>query len=681
MSAPNPTLPRRLLPALAASLAALLLAACAGPASHDPDHAQAGEGRATLTVLATSDLHGHVLGYDYYRLRDDPAIGLDRVATLIAQARERDRHSLLVDVGDTIQGSALSDWQARVQPPACDRTLAIYEAMSSLGFDAATLGNHEFNYGLPFLQRVTGLPYDDSASTCRGPDFPIVVSNLSNIDGQPLYPRHLLLERTLPVVAADGRSQPTAIRIGIVGFVPPRIMDWDRGHLEGRVAVDGVLESAREQVANLRRQGADIVLALVHGGIDARPYTAQSENAAWHLAATGQVDAMVMAHQHQRFPDPDNPRRAFADVDGVDHERGRVHGIPAVMASYWGKGLGVIELSLVHRQGQWQVDAAGSRSQVQTIDAAADADGRSGPVDPDPALQALVQAEHQATLAHVSQPLASSDFTLASHFADVGEVSALQVVNMAQADFISTHVQQHLPQYRDLPVLSAAAPFRTGFAGPDDYTRVPAGTLAVRHAADLYLYPNTLVAVLIDGAGLKIWLEQAARRFNQIDPALTSPQDLVNSRFPGYNFDVIHGIQYAIDLSRPVGERIVSVTFQGQPVTAEQRFIVATNNYRAASGRAFGLDESALIVDTRLESRQVLADWLRGEQKLTRSRHGTDLPWQFAPLPLAGQLVFDTGADLEPPAAGGLPSTHRLRRLDDAQAGRARYALDLGGAD
>lgn len=648
-----------------AGLIAALLAACTGSHHRSPG-AAAIDGRATLTVLATNDLHGHVLGYDYYRLRDDPQIGLERLAGLITRLRERDPDSLLVDVGDTIQGSALADWQAREQPPACDRTLAIYEAMSALDYDAATLGNHEFNYGLPFLQRVTGLPFDDSGRTCRGPEFPIVVSNLTDAgSGQPLYPPQLLLERTLPVHAADGQVHRRPVRIGIVGFVPPRILDWDRAHLAGRVQVEGLLESARRQVRLLREQGADIVLALVHGGLDARPYDSESENAAWHLAALDGIDAMVMAHQHQRFPDPDAARRAFTTIPELDHERGLVRGVPAVMASYWGKGLGVIELALSYRDGRWQVRPGDSRGQVLT-----DPEPGHGP-----SLLATVQAEHQATIGHVSRPLARSDFDLASHFADVGDVSALQVVNLAQAQFIADHVQAHLPQYRDLPVLSAAAPFRTGFGGPDDYTLVPAGELAVRHAADLYLYPNTLVAVLIDGAGLKVWLERAAQRFNQIDPEATAPQALINSRFPGYNFDVIHGIRYVIDISQPAGQRIVQLHYQCRPVDPVQQFIVATNNYRAGSGAAFGLDQAQVIVDTRLENRQVLSDWLRREQTLQRHRHGAQLPWRFAPLALAGDLVFTTGAGQ--PVPDTLPAGHRLRRLGQVEPGQVRYALDV----
>lgn len=669
MATSNLSLPRSRWPIAAAFLVALVLTACAAPRGSDDTDAATISGGATLTLLATSDLHGHVLGYDYYRLHEDGEIGLERLAGLITQAREHDPRSLLVDVGDTIQGSALADWQAREQPPACDRTLAIYEAMSVLAYDAATLGNHEFNYGLPFLRRFTGLPFDDRGQTCRGPGFPIVVSNLTDAgSGEPLYPPRLLLERELPVRSDDGQVRLVPVRIGIVGFVPPRILDWDRSHLTGRVQVEGMLESSRREVEQLRDEGADVVLALVHGGLDARPYTPQLENAAWHLAAQGGIDAMVMAHQHQRFPDPDNPRRAFADIPELDHERGLVHGIPAVMASYWGKGLGVIELALRHQDGRWQVHHPDSHSRVLT----------HGDERPAPSLRAAVRAEHEATIAHVSQPLARSDFDLASHFADVGDVSALQVVNMAQAQFIADHVDQHLPHYRDLPVLSAAAPFRTGFAGPDDYTLVPAGDLAVRHAADLYLYPNTLVAVLVDGAGLKAWLEQAARRFNQIDPGHSGPQDLVSNRFPGYNFDVIHGIQYVIDISRAPGERIVELAFRGRPVADDQQFIVATNNYRAGSGSAFGLDQEQVIVDTRLESRQVLADWLRREQSLARVRHSAELPWRFAPLNLAGELVFTTGAGQPEPAPGMLPIGHRLRHLGEAGPGQVRYALDLG---
>lgn len=149
-----PLLSRRRVPAIAALASlAFILAACGGddvtsqPVT--PPAAQAPVGTtATLALLETTDLHTNVLSYDYFKLAADNSLGFERVSTLIAQARAQYPNTLLLDNGDTIQGTALSDYQALVKPVGCDQTLAIYKVMNAAKFDGGGIGNHEFNYGL-----------------------------------------------------------------------------------------------------------------------------------------------------------------------------------------------------------------------------------------------------------------------------------------------------------------------------------------------------------------------------------------------------------------------------------------------------------------------------------------------------------------------------------------------------
>ncbi len=660
------TLNRRLF-ALAGVFTAL--AACSTTPGPRPESA-----RATLAILATTDLHGHVLGYDYYRLRTAPEIGLDRLAPLIAQARQEFANTLLVDNGDTLQGNAMADLQAGPLLPPCDQPLAMHKAMNHLRYDAGVPGNHEFNFGLPFLRRVTGQVFDASGARCAGPDFPLVLSNVTSVaDGQPLFAPSLLLERQMTVTGADGEVRQLPLRIGVIGTVPTAILLWDRAHLDGEVIAESPLAAARREAAALRARGADIVLLLSHGGIETSPYSPLLADSAWHLARDAGIDALVMGHQHDVFPEPDNPDRDFADIDGVDHQRGSVHGVPAVMASSWGRALGVLELALVWRDGRWQVDRDRSHASLRGLVRAG-----AEPLAVDPAIAALVADEHAATIAEVSRPIGHSDFAMSSCFAAAGDVTALQVVNLVQAQTIRGHVQAGLPAYRDLPVLSAASPFRSGRAGPDDYTRIPAGDLAVRNAADLYVFPNTLVALAIDGATLKAWLEHSARWFRRIDPADATPQVLIDSDVPGYNFDVIHGVDYVIDVTRPVGDRIVTLNHQGRPVQPTDRFVIATNNYRAGGGGGFPGTGAAmeLVIDTQTGSRELVVDWLRRTGQITRAQHGSDLPWRFAPIHTAGEVVFDGCRDALPEArAAGLDRV-RLAQ-DQPDSGRSRYSVDL----
>jgi 2',3'-cyclic-nucleotide 2'-phosphodiesterase/3'-nucleotidase len=265
---------------------------------------------------------------------------------------------------------------------------------------------------------------------------------------------------------------------------------------------------------------------------------------------------------------------------------------------------------------------------------------------------------------------------MSSYFADEGNMTALAPVNAAQADYVRTRLPRLHPELADIPVLSAAAAFRTGFGGVEDYTDVRAGPLTLRSAADLYFYPNTLAAVKTDGAGVKAWLETSARRFNRIDPAKTGEQALINTRFTGYNFDQIQGgIHYLIDVSKPVGQRIVSLTFHGTPVSPTQPFIVVTNNYRANGGGHFpGLDGSSIVLSVPDGNREILAHWL--EQR--RAIDATTLEpasWHFAPLKTRGRVVFTApSGKLAVAHEAGLTNIGLLRDHGD---GTATYTIDL----
>jgi 2',3'-cyclic-nucleotide 2'-phosphodiesterase/3'-nucleotidase len=662
---------------LAAALTACASAPPAGKTSAPaPDDAVPEGARATLALLESTDVHSNIRSYDYYQLADDPSLGFERLATLVRQARAQYQNSLLFDAGDTIQGTALADYQALVKPIGCDEELAMYRAMDALGYDGGTIGNHEFNYGLPFLAQVTRNPMTVDgvpARECKGPNFPLVLSNVfSARDGQPIYAPYRWVDAPLTYRSADGRSGRSGIRVGLLGFTPPPILQWDKRNLEGKLTTKGLVEAAREYLPRLREQKTDLVVAISHGGLDASPYSDAMENANWYLAQEPGIDALLLGHSHAAFPDPGNAKSRFANMPEVDNQRGFVHGKPAVMGSFWGKGLGVIELALVRKDGRWQIDPAATHSEVRSIKKA---DG--GFVEPDAEIARLVDDVHQATVRYVSTPIGDSDFAMTTYFADVGDVTALQPVNSAQRDYVERYVATNLPQYAGVPVLSAAAPFKGGFGGPSDYTDIPAGPLAIRNAADLYLYPNTLTAVKIDGKGLKAWLERAAGRFNRIDPARTEPQELINRKFVGYNFDVLQGeLRYEIDVTQPEGSRIRGLRHRGKPVDDAQPFLVVTNNYRASGGGHFpGLDGGNIVLSAPDANRDVLIEWVKLRKHLSRTQDGADRSWRFAPVKTAGPVVFTSAAGkLDLAKAAGLKG---LRQIQDTGDGKATYAIDL----
>ncbi|AUX48848.1 2', 3'-cyclic nucleotide 2'-phosphodiesterase [Sorangium cellulosum] len=677
---------------------------------------------ADFALLETTDLHTNLLGFDYFKLVAEPSIGLERTATLVHQARAEIPNNLLVDNGDTIQGTVLADYQALVEPIGCGETLGIYKAMNHLRFDVGGIGNHEFNYGLAFLSQVTHTPFDvegldlSGSAGCKGPAFPLVNSNVFSLKtSETLFSPSVLVEKTITATTPDGGTIESTLKVGFIDIAPPTILSWDKRWLDGKVFTKGVKEVAGPLVDDLRARGAELVVAIVHGGLDDSPYVPTLENQAWYVAQVPGVDAMLMGHSHQIFPNASSTVAQF-DRPEVDKDAGTVAGIPAVMANFWGQHLGVIKMGLTHDGERWTVDTASTIVEARPISttcqgglpAACDVMERwrtGAPcafaalcamqpdktkvfVEADPALAPLLDAEHQATVAYVRTPIGTTDFEMSSMFADVGDVSAIQIVNQAQADYVTRYVQENLPQYAALPVLSVSAPFKSGFQGGNDYTDVPAGGIAINNAADLYLYANTIQAVKVTGADILDWLERAATRFNQIDPSETEPQPLINTSMPGYNFDMFtdERISYEIDVTQPLppmgmkaSGRIKNLKWNGEPMDPAAEFIVATNNYRASGGGGFpGLDGSKTIYAAPDTNRDVLIAYIKRIEDLTRAEHGSDRSFRFAEVETMGLVTFTSAQGALPKAeAAGLDNISLVAQDDGSGKMLSVYAIDL----
>lgn len=547
--------------------------------------------------------------------------------------------------------------------------------MDSVGYDAGTAGNHEFNYGLPFLSQVTGTPMNVAGghrNRCHGPHYPLVLANVySARDGQPIFRPWVIVRKEITAYAPNGHRLSVPLRLGIIGFTPPPIMQWDKQNLAGKVTVSGVVEAAKKYLPQLQAQHPDLIVAILHGGLDTAPYTGSMENGGWYLAGVPGIDVLLLGHSHTEFPGPH-----YAGMRDVDAERGFVRGVPAVMGGFFGKDLGVIQLTLDRLHGRWVIDPAASHSEVRPLCPTQSAAKKDSCVPADARIAPLVAKLQQATIAYVNTPIGETTRRLSSYFADEGNMSALAPVNAAQIDYVRRELPRLHPELAGVPVLSAAAAFRTGFGGPDDYTDVAPGPLTLRSAADLYFYPNTLAAVKIDGAGLKAWLEKSAERFNRIDPTRTAAQALVNDHFAGFNFDQIQGgIRYVIDVSKPVGQRITSLTYHDEPVASNQPFIVATNNYRANGGGHFpGLDASHTVLAAPDGNREILARWLQRHRRIGADELDAT-SWRFAPLTTRGPVIF-TGASGKQAVArdAGLDG---ITQLKDRGDGMATYALDL----
>ncbi|MFD4671194.1 bifunctional metallophosphatase/5'-nucleotidase [Lentzea sp. NPDC058450] len=525
--------------------------------------------------MGSTDLHGNLFNWDYYLNRefDDFAhndVGLAKISTLVNDVRSAvGRHrTLLLDAGDTIQGTPLAYYYAKVEPITRGAHVhPMAAAMNAIGYNAAALGNHEFNYGLQVLRTFE-----------RQLDFPLLAANALDVaTGLPAFPPY--------VVKTVWRTGGQPLKVGILGLTNPGIAVWDRAHVDGVLTFPGLVEQALHWVPELRHK-SDLVIVVAHSGADLSSSLGDQvpfpENCSELLAETVPgIDAILVGHAHVEIP-----QRIVTN---------KVTGRPVLLTEplYWGKRLSVMEFDLAH-DGHWEL--VGSRSSVLS----------SASVQEDPRIVRLLRHDHEKVVSYVNGNIGTCASAMSAARSRFEDTPALRFINHVQA--------LEVAKATSLPVLSLCAPFNRAAA-------IPAGDVSIRDVAGLYIFDNTLVGVRMTGAQVRDFLEESARYFAQVSGPGPFTAAEVSNDVPDYNFDIAYGLAapltYDIDISAPVGSRIRSLAYDGRPVGDSAEFAVAVNNYRQAGGGDFPHVAAAPVLhNQQQEIRQLLIDWVKAAGSL-----------------------------------------------------------------
>jgi 2',3'-cyclic-nucleotide 2'-phosphodiesterase / 3'-nucleotidase len=542
-----------------------------------------------ISVLATTDLHGNLLPYDYYTARPVDR-GLAKIASLIQDARSQNPNNLLIDCGDTIQGTPLeSVYQQYIETGHLPLNLAfagralerdpMMLAMNDIGYDAMVVGNHEFNFGLKNLAKARAAA-----------DFPWISASIGVDASAAVKPFAPYFVKTVG-----------GVKIAIVGITTPSIPDWEsEEHYHGYRFENGV-EAARRAVAEVRmRENPDVVILAAHSGLDRDPKTPATPSGDSHEDMIYQVatevkgiDAIVFGHTHQQL----------AEL--------KVGDVLLMQPKNWGMSLGRMDLVLDNTSGRWKIVSKTSR--LIPVNAATPSDAK---------VLEIARPYHELAERYLNTRIAEAPISLDARLARVEDTALLDAVQQVQLFYSKADV-------------SFASAFNTRVT-------IPKGAVTVRQIAALYVYENELYTIEGTGKMVREALENAARYFQTCSGDCSQGQ-LINRKVIGYNYDMAQGVDYDIDLTRPVGDRIRNLRWHGQPLQDTQPLRIAVNNYRSGGSAGYSTYRGAKIVWRSSEQiRDLVIRYYIDHKELPVKSDGN---WRIVPEAAQKRLVREASSE------------------------------------
>jgi 2',3'-cyclic-nucleotide 2'-phosphodiesterase/3'-nucleotidase len=503
--------------------------------------------RAHITILSTTDLHGNIYPIDYNTNTPDSR-GLARVATIVKQARSESPNLLLLDSGDTIQGTPLTFHHAKIQNTTPDPMM---KAMSAMGYDAMAVGNHEYEFGWDVLNKAR--------SEAR---FPWLSANTYKKGADQTYFEPFLIKQV------DG------VRIGIVGLTTPAMPSLDDpARYYSKIDVREPVSEARKWVNLLRdNEHVDVVIIAMHMGLEADLRTGEkypgqmpNENAAIAIAQqVPGIDVILMGHTHRQVSEL------------------HINGVLLAQAEKWGHAVARVDVSLERSEGsgRWRVVAKSGR----TI-------AIGDQVVADPEILRIAEPYHRKTQAWLDQVIGDSAIEMRAGEERFRDSAILDLVHRVQLESSNADIAMSMS-------LNAKA-------------RIPKGAVTIRNIIGLYEYEASPIVIEVTGRQLREALEHSARHFGEYKPN-TPLADLVDERFPPYTYDVAEGIDYELDISKPIGNRIQNMRFHGRPIEPGQKLRLATITFRANGGADYTMFKGARVISrSSKDLRELIIEWVK----------------------------------------------------------------------